>query len=69
MSENLQQVIFYTCLLAVFYMVGGSGAVVQGLIAGGIALVVIALFRLAFRWWYGPDTLRSDAARDRGEDR
>ena len=57
MSENLQQVIFYTCLLAVIYMVWGTTGVTEALITLGAVLVFCLIWKIVHRWWFGPDDL------------
>jgi hypothetical protein len=51
MSENLQQVIFYTCILIVFYMIWGATGVIQGaltLVAFGAAYLLWLIAKWAF---------------------
>ena len=65
MSENLQQVIFYTCILIVFYMIWGTPAVIEGLVTLAVIGILGLLIRAATNWWYGPDPFAGRGAERR----
>lgn len=70
MSQNLQQIIAYTCLLAVIYMIWGSSGVIEALITLGVLGILGLILKLITDWWYGPDPFprRGADARAKGRD-